>query len=395
MTLMTPTSYSRVFLPTMRICILTTVLDPFKGGNHLSLFASLPDTEVTILCNRSKVQPSDLPPGVTVVTIPSRLGPYYYGCSDLFFARSVLRAYPVHSAFWQQFSVIHLNQVMGPALRHLPACGVSVLFFIHHPVTADRCVAVAETRGIQSLLWRLRYALLVRWQRSMCRAASHVATVSYTMKQHIAADYGCLPEKISVVPNGVDAQVFHPGGSNSPTADIISIGSFIHPRKGFRYLLETYRELSKRGKRIDDVGRRSDEQRKALSAISGVTVYGTLSQEALLARMQSAAVLISTSLFEGFGLSLIEALSCGRPAFAFAVGAVSEVLSPVDPSLVIPPRDTHAMVTAVCTYLDLPVAEQQRRGAAYCKAVHQHWSIEQASDALRSLYEKIAGESKK
>jgi len=375
----------------MRICVITTTLDPFKGGNHLPLLASLPDTEVTILCNRSKVRPSDLPPGVTVVTIPGRLGPYYYGCSDLLFARSVLRTYPFHSAFWQQFSVIHLNQVMGPAFRRLPACGVSVLFFIHHPVTADRRIAVSETRGIQSLLWRLRYFLLVRWQHNMCRAASHIATVSYTMKQHIIDDYACRSEKISVVPNGVDAQVFHPGGSTPPIVDVVSIGSFIHPRKGFRYLLETYRELSRRGKRIADVGRRSDEQRKELSAISGVTVYGTLSQEALLARMQSAAVLISTSLFEGFGLSLIEALSCGRPAFAFGVGAVPEVLGPIDTSLIVPPRDVRAMVDAVCSYLDLSVAEQSCQGATYHAAVQQHWSMERAAAALRSLYKQLEG----
>jgi glycosyltransferase involved in cell wall biosynthesis len=209
------------------------------------------------------------------------------------------------------------------------------------------------------------------------------------MKERIAADYGCLPEKISVIPNGVDAQVFHPNDSTPPTVDVISIGSFIHPRKGFHYLLETYRELSRRGKSIADVGRRSDEQRKALLAIPGVTICGTLSQEALLARMQSAAVLISTSLFEGFGLSLIEALSCGRPAFAFGVGAVPEVLEPIDPSLIVPPRDVQAMVNAACAYLDLPAAEQQHRGLAYCAAVQKYWSMESATAALRSLYMRL------
>src|SRR3989338_5829356 len=140
-------------LSLMRVCILQTVLDPYKGANHLPLFAATSEVSFTIVCNRSKARKDDLPANVDVITVPGRIGPYYYGCADALFARSVLRRYPASDPFWKSFDVLHLNQVMGPAFRRLQGSGVPVLFTIHHPVTADREIALQESGSVQGILW--------------------------------------------------------------------------------------------------------------------------------------------------------------------------------------------------------------------------------------------------
>lgn len=366
--------------------MLQTVLDPFKGGNHLPLFAACSDIEFTILCNRSKVPESDLPSNVSVVTVPGRTGPYYYGFSDFLFARSILKRFGVKDPFWQQFDVIHLNQVMGPALRKLQNTGVSLLFLIHHPVTADREVAVSESTLLQSLVWRLKYAALIHFQSCMCKAASRIVTVSHTMRKRIAADYGCLEEKISVVQNGVNGDLFTLTPDAECTYDVIALGSFIHPRKGFPYLLEVYKKLAASGKRIADVGRRSDEQRKALALIDGVTVHNMVDAEMLNDLVRKSRVLISVSLFEGFGLSLIEALACGHPCFAFGSGAVPEVLGSIDPDLIISPRDTVATIKAVEQYLSLASKERDAKGEHYRTAVLTQYPLASSASELQKVY---------
>lgn len=360
----------------MRVCILINVLDPYKGGNHLPLLAACKDTRFTIVCNRSRCKSEDLPENVEVVEVPSRIGSYYYGIADFLFARSILRAYPVHADFWAQFDVIHLNQTMGPALKKLKATGVPLLFLIHHPVTADRDVSG----------WVVRYALLSRFQRSMCRCADRIVTVSETMRERIAADYDVDPKKISVVYNGVDGDLFTLTHDDECQFDVIAVGSFIHPRKGFSYLLDVYRQLSASGKTIADVGRRSDKQLRALQSIPGVTVHGMVDAEELRDLMQRSRVLVSTSLYEGFGLSLIEALACGHPAFAFGVGAVPEVLGSIDSALIVPEKDTAALTMNVEAFLALAAEDRDEKGIYFRNSVVEKYSIKSSMKQLLDVY---------
>lgn len=343
----------------------------------------------TVVCNRSKVKEGDLPANVRVVTVPGRIGSYYYGCADFCFAQLLLRRFPPGHAFWRDVDLIHCNQIMGPALRRLTARGIPFLFLIHHPVTADREVALAESRGASRLLWRAKYALLARWQRALCARADRVATVSAAMRARIARDYGCDPGKIRVVPNGVDGDAFRPVSDADCRFDAVTVGSFLHPRKGFPYLLDAYRRLAASGRRIADMGRRTDEQRRALSSVAGVEVFGTVDEATLIAIVRHSRALLSTSLFEGFGLSLVEALACGHPAFAFAVGAVPEVLGAIDPALIVPPRDTAALVAKVEAFLSLSPAEREGRGARYRDTVLRFYPLSASADALRSLYREM------
>ncbi|NLG07437.1 glycosyltransferase family 4 protein [Candidatus Peribacteria bacterium] len=373
----------------MHVCVLQISLDPCKGGSHLPLFAAAHDVQFTIVCNRSAVPATELPPNVRVITIPGRLGTYYYGCADFRFAQRLLRTYPPSCDFWKKFDLIHVNQTMGPALRRLRSCNRPLLFLIHHPVTADRDVSVAESHALRALRWRAKYALLLRWQRAMCGEADRVVTVSRSMQERIAADYGIDTGKIGVVPNGVDGDVFRPVPDETCKFDTIAVGSFLHPRKGFPYLLEAYKRLAASGRRIADVGRRSEAQEKAIDAIEGVQRFGTVDAYRLVYLVRHSRTLISTSLFEGFGLSLIEALACGHPAYAFAVGAVPEVLGSVDPSFVVQPRDVYALCAGIESYLELAPEERDMRSAQYRAAVLERYDMRKAASALQHAYASL------
>lgn len=371
----------------MRVCVLMPVFDAFKGGNHLPLLAACRDVQFTILTNSTKPKSPELPPNVTVETLNARLGPYYYGIADRRFGHAVLHRYPVSHSFWKQFDVLHLNLIVGTPLIKLRKTGRPIVYVVHHPLAADRDVTWQESSGFTALLWRLKYWPLVCGQRAFCRTMANVLTVSQTVAQRIIREDGASSDAVTVVPNGVDGSVFTPADLHQSDFDVIAIGSLLHPRKGFRYLLQAYQALAAKGFRIADVGRRSDEQQTALRKISDVTMFGMVEHDQLLKLLQRSSALISTSLYEGFGLSLIEALACGRPAFAFDSGATKEVLDPVDPSLIVPIRDVDQLVARVEAFLRLPVEERVRKGNECRQAVLKLYPLENSAGQLKKLYE--------
>jgi len=299
----------------------------------------------------------------------------------------LLKRYPIGDQFWNQFDAIHCNQIMGPALRKLRQLKAPLLLTIHHPVTADREVAVQESGVLSALHWKLKYFLLVRWQRAMCHNCNTLITVSSTVRDRLVSDYGCDASSITIVPNGVDGEEFCIG-SDQNQYDVVAMGSFVHPRKGFPYLLKTYQALSDAGKHIADIGRRTDAQRSALEKISGVTTFGTIPGDELIHVLQRSAVLISVSLYEGFGLSLIEALSCGKPTFAFGGGAVQEVLDPIDPTFTVSLRDTDILIERVQAFLAFSEEERKQKGEQYRQKVIELYALKKSATALQSVYEK-------
>jgi glycosyltransferase involved in cell wall biosynthesis len=84
--------------------------------------------------------------------------------------------------------------------------------------------------------------------------------------------------------------------------------------------------------------------------------------------------------------------SSGRACVAFNAGAVSEVLGPIDPQLVVPIRDVPSLVTHAKYFLTLPIEKQQSLGEEYRQKVRGLYSIEKSAEALHSLYTLIQAE---
>jgi glycosyltransferase involved in cell wall biosynthesis len=84
-------------------------------------------------------------------------------------------------------------------------------------------------------------------------------------------------------------------------------------------------------------------------------------------------VVVSSSHYESFGRSLVEAMACGLPVFATAVGGVPEVVDHGGTGFLVPPRDPHVLAEAVARVLqdgDLrrDMGNKGRRGPSGCSA---------------------------
>ena len=117
-----------------------------------------------------------------------------------------------------------------------------------------------------------------------------------------------------------------------------------------------------------------------------VRFLGRLSHEELVTAYASSSVAVVPSLYEGFGLPAVEALSCVVPVVACAAGALPEVLGP-DHSTgrVVPAYDTTAMADAVAGLLDDPSCAL-RIGIAGRQRVVERFTWERAAEETVEAY---------
>lgn len=214
----------------------------------------------------------------------------------------------------------------------------------------------------------LRYPLAHPWKdrwyldlttRFMARAASHLIVPSQATKGDLVECYRLPPEKVTVVYPGYGAQ-FRPvedGERIEVVKERYAIRGdyFLHvgtlqPRKNLARLLEAFSLFR---------GRVGGRMTLALAGVKGwltegffrrleelglgesVRLLGYVPQEALPALYGGAKALVFPSLYEGFGLPLLEAMACGLPALASSASSLPEVAGGA--ALLVDPLDTEAI----------------------------------------------------
>src|SRR6266849_8370478 len=204
---------------------------------------------------------------------------------------------------------------------------------------------------VHDLAFRLRPAE-VPWQQRASfgtvlapalRQAAAVLVPSETTRRDLLAAYPVpgLESRVTVVPEGVTSPAA-PGllPEGIEPGFILSVGT-VEPRKNYPRLLAAYRRLRSRPRAIPIViGRRAGVPQLVIAgrpgwaygdtlhriqAEPGVRFLGHVDEPTLEVLYQSASVLAFPSLYEGFGLPLLEAMSRGVPAVVGAAGALPEL----------------------------------------------------------------------
>jgi len=170
---------------------------------------------------------------------------------------------------------------------------------------------------------------LTRFVPESLERADAVLTISRFSRDEMAEVYGIPPGRIHVAYPGVDPDVFHPdkGGEtineilaryDLPAEYILFIGT-LEPRKGIEALLKAYESWEDKNKPpLVLVGKRGwgDMPRlaRALSGrIRGVFYPGYVGREDLPVLLAHARLFVYPSVYEGFGMPVLEALACGVP----------------------------------------------------------------------------------
>ena len=298
------------------------------------------------------------------------------------------------------FDLVHDNQCLGWGLVLLQQrVGFPVLSTIHHPITVDRRLEIAHARTLWESFSMRRWYAFTKMQGRVARRMNHIMTVSESSKVDIAADHKVDPEHIHVVPVGVDPEMFRPvPGVRRVPGRIVTTASADVAMKGLKYLLEAVAKLrTERNVELVIIGRPAEGSASAdLFAELGLTdcvswIHG-VSDERIVELYSEAEVAVVPSLYEGFSLPAIEAMSCGVPLVTTTGGALPEVAgSHGETCFQVPPGDSEALAAMLGTVLDQPDV-RDRVGANGRQRVIDQWSwhhtAERTVDQYRALLDR-------
>jgi glycosyltransferase involved in cell wall biosynthesis len=209
--------------------------------------------------------------------------------------------------------VLHLPTFRGPFQGSVPmVVTVHDLAVLRHPGTFNQ--------------WTRRYSRLA--VPRVARAARIVIAVSDFTRREIVELLGVPAERIRVIPNAVGPP-FDPGGPAAAGDYVLAVGT-LEPRKNLGAAQQAAQRL---GVELRVVG---------AQGWGGVQVNGWLghvSDERLAELYRGARCLVYPSLYEGFGIPVLEAMACGTPVVTSAGGATEEVaggsavlVDPLDPA---------------------------------------------------------------
>ncbi len=162
------------------------------------------------------------------------------------------------------------------------------------------------------------------------RECKAIFTVSETSKADICTHYNLDPQKVHVVPNSVDLEVFHPA-SYPQQQDYLLIVGAAYPHKNIQELLINWPYWKGRYHLKITSARGNYKQQlrilvKKLNLEKDVTFLDFVNEDELVKLYQHCAALIYPSLWEGFGIPPLEAMACGRPVIASAIPVHQEIL---------------------------------------------------------------------
>jgi teichuronic acid biosynthesis glycosyltransferase TuaC len=191
------------------------------------------------------------------------------------------------------------------------------------------------------------------------RRADGVICLSGRLRE-FAAGCGVDPGRISVIPNGVDASVFHPRdrGARTGAPLVLSAGQLIE-LKGHHHIVRALREAKpaqlviaggpgRHGQYEAEIRRQID----LAGMKERVRFAGQVPQDALAELMAAADVFCLASSREGWPNVVQEALACGTPVVATDVGAVPEMIPSDDYGYIVPAGDESRLRTALQAALD-------------------------------------------
>jgi glycosyltransferase involved in cell wall biosynthesis len=311
-----------------------------------------------------------------VARLPRRPGPWHFGLT-----------LPTGARRWGRVDLVHSVTHMAPAAWHLPsAVTVGDLSFLHRPQDYPRPV-------------RIRLNTLVPRQVRRARA---VLTPSEFSRADVIDSYDIDPSRVHVVPNCVRAwqpvtvaeaaqagKTLAAAGVREPY--VLYLGN-LHARKNVERLTAAYRGARATSDAVAQhqmvIAGRSWWRRDDLASPTpdGVVRLGAVSDVVRRHLLERATALAYVSLFEGFGLPPLEAMSARTPVLGSRIPALEEVCG--DAARLVDPFDVDAIADGLVRLVESPALREAlvTRGLGRCR----RYDVERTGRLARAAFREGA-----
>ncbi len=278
-----------------------------------------------------------------------------------------------------------ITAVLSPDwLRRFP----SIVSLDATPLQYDRLGAFyAHSPGpgwLERWKWRLN--------RACFRHARHIVTWSEWAKQGLVEEYEVPPDKISVIPPGVDTQAWAPAASRNDhpgPVRILFVGGDLE-RKGGRLLLEAFKNLQCQANGNPTVELHL-VTRKPIQSGPGVFVYPDLepNTDRLKNLFQQSDIFCLPTLADCLPMVLSEAGAAGLPAISTSIAAIPEIVQDGETGFLVPPGDVGALTAALQRLVQDPQL-RRRQGQAARQSVCERYDAARNAARLLDLMKQIS-----
>jgi len=307
--------------------------------NHYTLFAARPIREIPPAL-------SELPPNFSWLQLPCRPREWLY------FAWHLARR-PLLERFAGPLDVVHATSTSAVPAVHRARLVVTVhdLVWWRYPKGLNWAGRFVHRSGL----------------RIAVREGARLAAVSEFTRSEVLAYFGgrLPPDRVTVIPNGIDPDFGQTGApSAAPPQErfgltgpyLLTVGT-VEPRKNLRRLVEAYGRLPESLRQdhplviVGPKGWKVDTADAAFTEpVPGRIVWtGYLADTDLRTLLEGASLFVYPSLYEGFGLPILEAMQCGIPVVTSRTAAMPEVAG--NAALLIDPLDPADLAAAMIRVL--------------------------------------------
>src|SRR3972149_7961655 len=260
-------------------------------------------------------------------------------------------ALPINLMFGRRPDVFFSMAHYGPRFSKVPyVVTIHDLSYLHYPELFKK-----------SDLLQLR-----SWTKYSVQNATHIIAVSQTTKDDIVKNYHVDPAKITVTYEGYDQSRIKPQSESQINRMkkkyqidgnyIIFVGT-LQPRKNLERLIEAFEKLTRNQKpetrnlQLVIVGKRGwmydqiFEQIKSLNLGQKVIFTDYVPNNDLSALISGSLAYVLPSLWEGFGIPVIEAQACGVPVVVSNISSLPEILA--DSGILVDPQKTDSIAEGI------------------------------------------------
>lgn len=300
----------------------------------------------------------------------------------------------------EHFAIPRAIQRLRPGVYHSPHYVLPMRLPAPTVVTIHDIIHLLHPEGLPNRLAYVYAKFMIG--RALVRSR-RLITVSDSSREDILRRFGPR-HTVEVIANGIDEQFLAAPNPAHDTQTLNELGLeagyvlFVgnpKPHKNLPRLLaawdqvRTDRELLLVGPTATELADARPNTPSSSSA-NRIRAIGRVGSEALPALYRGAIALAMPSLFEGFGLPVVEAMASGTPVLTSDRTSLKEIGEGA--ALLVDPYDSHAIARGLQRLIDDPLTRAHLKAAGHQRSKRFRWS--QAAAATRSLYDSLLAETR-
>lgn len=305
-----------------------------------------------------------------------------------------IRAQRALAARIDDFDLVHDNQCLGYGIQKIEKMFPTIVT-LHHPITKDRKLEMDHAPNFWKRRAIGRWYSFVNMQGKVASSMPRVVVVSENSINDIHEDMKVSMDRMRLVPVGVDPDLFTPKPHivRKP-GHLITTASADVALKGLSYLLEALAKIrTERDVHLTIIGKpregASMDLIRSLGLLDCISFVSGVSDERIVEMYAESELAVVPSLYEGFSLPAIEAMSTGICLVATTGGALPEVTgTDGDTVLSCPPGDSDALAAAIRRGMD-DAELRARIGAAGRTRVVERWSWRHCASLTVEQYREV------